>query len=400
MEPPRDPVSWAVMSTPTFSRIKLCGTVVFYAIGALLYLILVLGLCSERHASGVGLWAVFMWVSAHFFPRLLPLVLSQPGRLTHVRVREADHRLLPTTTKGFLSGYVLLLADGVLLPLSVGLSMTYPPHRWLAELLSMLLYPPALSNSVLFYLLFWSVPVVGAAVHLIHSHRVWRERVDPYSIFERSVYHSITSLATVAAAWCLVPTFSFLCSAFPCTPSLDSFPPLYFLQFSPSTHCMSLAHRFHMLVALPFFFLLLAVTDLSLAALYHLEEPHAPLRAKRARSDPFFIETMRLLRLLTVVLLTIRPSTFNCCVVGFGSALLLCWLLLGNFASNVQCLQDGYKLVLGMLALLSFFAAAAESAHDSMPWLKSVWWAIWAFCSAAVCCLQFRAYQYGFTTES
>lgn len=381
------------MSTAKLSLLTKCGTFFFFSIFLMLLLLLLSAVCPTRYASPVGGWMAALLIIGHSFVRLVPLLWSQPGRLTFVRVNQISHVLLPHTPKGCLCGGMLLL-DLVLIPLCIG-SCVFDRSVVLA-LPSTFLYAPPIHSSVFFYLLFWTVPIIAILINLAFFIGLSIERHDPFIFSNNPNKRKMFEYLAFLSAALMVPSFTFLLSAIPCDKAITAADDNYHMRYAANTECLSRAHRAHLFFAMFFLEVIQIVLDVSIGALHRLKDAHSASTVQEPTSDMLFFELMRFFRLLAVVLVTAQPSVLHCFMISVISSLLLLWLLMGNLASSVECVQQGYMVVLGCLATCAL-AAAGIKLIVGEGWLPAlIWTVVWV---ASVCLALYKfhdRFQVGF----
>lgn len=382
------------LPTRTWHRFRSCGAGVFFLCGAGLLLYLLSGVCPYSYVNGVTGWMIGFFFFGHTFLRLVPLLLEQPGRITYVRVDHIQQCLLPYTTKSKLC-LGLLLADIVLLPMCIGLSVFR--ERLLSAVLSILLYPPPIPTSVLFFVLFWMLPLVWGTAHVLHALGLSMERTDPYFFVNRPAHQKVCNIAVWVVAGMMIPSCTYLLSALPCEPALSSGALIseeYYMRYASHTQCLSKAHKAHIFFACLFFLILQILMDVAIGTLLRLKEPHAADHVDEPKNDALFLEVLRCIRIWSVILMTSEPQAINCFFVFLVTLLPQCWLHLGRLASSVECVQEGYKLALGTLAIESLLGAGIKLIIGTSIWGCLAWWIMWlAFSSFA---LYRFYYQFGF----
>lgn len=389
------------LPTHRWHRFRTCSAGVFFLCGVGLLLYLLAGVCPYSYVSSVAGWMVGFFFFGHSFLRLMPLLLEQPGRITYVRVDHIQQCLLPSTAKSRLC-LGLLLADIVILPMCIGLSVFR--ERLLSAILSIVLYPPPIPSSVLFFLLFWILPIVWIAAHVVHALGLSMERTDPYFFVSRPTHKRLCGIAVWVIAGLMIPSCTYLLSALPCDPVKLSnssgavVSEEYFMRYASHTRCLSKAHKAHIFFACFFFMLLQIFMDVAIGTLLRLKEPHAADHVDEPKNDALFLEVLRFIRIWTVILMTSEPHTINCFFVFLVTLLPQCWLHLGRFASSVECMQEGYKLSLGALAIESLLAAGIKLIIGVNLWGCLAWWILWLAFSVVVLYRFHNQFGFGFVS--
>eukprot|EP00796_Vickermania_ingenoplastis_P006637 gene6637-4756_t len=379
MDPQGDKGELGTLPSSTLRGLRLGATLMCYGVAAALLTTLLTGICPVGYATNVGGWMAALLVCGHSFLRLVPLVWAESGRITYVRATEIKQMLLPRTRKARLTAYVMLV-DLIAVPLVVG-SCVFR-ETFMGVVGAVPLYPPRVASSAAFYIMFWLLPPAAIAANVLYFLSLSQERADPYFFAHHEREQRISEAAAGAVAALLVPGYTVLLAALPC--DIDTSAEVVAggdvvqrMRYAAGTRCLSGAHRTHIFFAVLLLLLLQVSMDISLGTLQRLKEPHSMRQLEEPSMDMLFVELLRLVRLLAVVLLTATPSALHCLLVSVFSTVLLLWLLLGRFSSTVQLIQEGYVRILGVVSASSLLGAGAAILLGRNVWGAVAWLLLW-----------------------